>query len=174
MTQPGGLSYNPGAQDYSEVHTSRIVVRLELAEAPSGSATPGTGGGVSYWDSVSGGAVSRNITKRKRPGQTVVKKTPGIHKDVAAITVTRAWNAREEHREPLESLIKSWLAADGPLEGLRVKVTQMLMQDDGSYKDLDYYVGPISNYEGPKGNAEGEDYAKETVTIDPEEYQKVG
>lgn len=170
------LSYNPGAQEYSEVHSSRLVVRLELAEAPSTSrnADAAAGGGVSYWDSLSGGTTSRTISQRKQPGKVRVKKVAGIHLAIAQITVTRAWNTRLEHREPLESLIKEWLGANGPIEGLRVKVTQMLMQDDGSYKDIDYYVGPIVSYEGPKGNAEAEDFAKETLVVDPEDYDKVG
>lgn len=174
MANEGTMSYNPGTQDYSETHTSRLIVRLELAEGASptsGTEAPSTA--VSYWDTLSGGGLSRTITQRKRPGQTRVTKVPGLHLAVAPITVTRAWNTREEHREPLESLIKEWLGSTGPVEGLRVKVTQMLMADDGTYKDVDYYIGPISGYEGPKGNAEGDDFAKESVTIDPEDYQKL-
>jgi hypothetical protein len=164
------LTYNPASQEYSEISTSRIIVRVEPADGSTGDKS-GVGAHVSYWDSVSGGAMSRNIAQRKEPGKTIIKKVPGLHLMVAALTLTRAWNAKVQHQEPLRTFLKAWFGGTGGVIGLRLKVTQMIQNDDGTYTDIDTYIGPISSYEGPKGNVEGDDFAKETLTVDPETYE---
>lgn len=166
--------FDPRSQSYSETHASLFVVRLSLAQGESGK-TP-TNTAISYWDSISGGTMSRNVTKRMRPGQPMAAKIPGLHIDVGQITLSRAWNRRLEHREPVETMLGVWLGAvrDGLIADIRMRVTQMYLDNDtGRFVDYDFYEGPVVSYEGPKSNSEGDDLAKETLVIDPERYGKL-
>jgi hypothetical protein len=145
-------------------------VRLEPADGSTGDAS-GVGAHVAYYDTMSGGAKSRNIAQRKEPGKPLVKKVPGLHLMVAPITLTRAWNTLIAHQEPLRTFQLSWFSGVSDVTGLRVKITQMIQNGDGTYTDIDTYSGPISNYEGPMGNSDGDDFAKETLTVDPDTYE---
>lgn len=172
MTEQSQI-FDPRSQTYSETHASLFVVRLSIAQ---GYATQTVSSAISYWDNISGGNMSRTVTKRLRPGQPLAGKIPGLHIDVGQITLTRAWNRKLEHREPVESMINRWLGAvkDGLIANISMRVTQMFLNHEtGTFVDYDYYEGPVVSYEGPKGNSEGEDLAKETLTIDPERYNKL-
>lgn len=178
MTAPDQqITFDPRSQSGSETHANLFVVRLSLAQlAHSTASVPPENSAITFWDSISGGGMSRNVTKRRRPGQPMPVKIAGLHIDVAPITLTRAWNRRLEHREPVQSMIMRWLGAvkDGLIAGINVRATQMYLDEDtGKYVDYDFYEGPIQAYEGPKANTDGEDLAKETITIDPSNYGRL-
>lgn len=158
-------NYDPAAKTYSELHESRLVVRVTVISdvAPSND-------NVGYWDSLQGGQASRTVSPRKQPGKGRVVKVPGIHQSLSQVTLSRAWNSLEEHRVPVHGMIKGWLNNPLQLGGLRLGITQMILKDDGTYKDYDYFEGPLVSYEGPKGNSEGEGFVKEQIVIDPDVY----
>lgn len=167
------MNYNAAQQQYSEVAQSRLLIAVSLVD-PEGNVLKTLAGvelkNVSYWDQLTGGQISRTITPRKRPGQTKVAKVPGMHLNIAAITLTRAWNQKQEHRQPLEPLIRTWLHSGAPVTDVLVKVEQYVVQSDGSIKPHDMYIGPISSYDPPKGNSEGDQMVQEILGVDPEGY----
>lgn len=166
-------SFNPAGIEYSEISQSRILVAVSLVDARGQTLTDGAGSEfktVSYWDSLSGGDASRSITPRKQPGKTRTKKIPGLHINFSQVTLTRAWNSQKEHRQPVEPLIRMWLQSPVPLLGIKIKIEQIMLNDAGKAEVVDWYIGPIVSYAGPKGNGEGDAVATETIVIDPEDY----
>lgn len=172
-------NYDPTAAVYSEIHESRLVVAVELdnkttsgaAAAPAGSSAKGApSGNIGFWDSLSGGAVSRTVSPRKQPGKATVAKIPALHRSLSTLTLGRAWNSNEEDRSPIWTLIKSWANSPNQLVGMRVKITQLLMHDNGTFTRLESYAGPVVSYDPPRGNSEGENFLKEQLVIDPDEW----
>lgn len=157
-------SYDPDKANYSELHESRLVIRVEVVG--------GDAANVGYWDTVQGGQVSRTVTPRKQPGKPVIKKVPAMHRAISQLTLSRAWNADLADRKPIHDLVAGWLNGEG---NLTVKVTQMVYDEKaGKYEDLEFYSGPVVSYEGPKGNSDGENFVKETLVIDPDVYNFLG
>ncbi|WP_155300537.1 hypothetical protein [Deinococcus kurensis] len=174
-----GTAFDPSSMPWSEIHESRFLIRVEIfTENTTAAATPAAGtpaqnaANVGYWDSMTGGEPSRNISQRKRPGSAEVEKIPGMHLNLSQVTLTRAWNTKAEARAPIGDLIKSWVNEPQKYRSMKLKVTQMIMPEEGGELiPVDEYVGPIVSYSPPKGNSEGDGFVKETLTIDPISYR---
>lgn len=158
-------TYDPDKANYSELHESRLVIRVEVVGSSDAA-------NVGYWDTVQGGQVSRTVTPRKQPGIATIKKVPAMHRAISQLTLSRAWNTELADRKPIHDLVAGWL--NGETE-LSVKVTQMVFNEKTkTYEDLEEYSGPVVSYEGPKGNSDGENFVKETLVIDPDKYNFLG
>lgn len=159
---------SPFTKSYSEIHENRILVRIRPGRGGDGN-TP-SAASVSYWDSMTGGQFKRTVSKRARPGMKLKAKVPGLGIDIGEITLKRAFNERAEDRQPLEPMLGLWLSGTDAIEGFVLTVEKVLLRDDGTLDLLESFTGPVVSYEPPNGNTESENFASETLVIDPGEY----